>query len=131
MTGTANDPKTLRLLKAELQFIEMGGYHRAHRTAWRPPAIFLDSPTCINFATPYKVHPCDECALMQFVPADYRQSALPCQYIPLTEHGETVKSAEAWLEQREIEDLVKAWLRKTIGELEEKLRRSAEQSQVA
>lgn len=91
--------------------------------------MFLDSPTCLNFATPYKVHACDECVLMQFVPAERQKESTPCHHIPLTDAGDTVKSAEAWADQDELEDLVKAWLRRAIGQLEETLRNSAPQQQ--
>lgn len=124
MAATEEDSRALEKLKAQLDFIEKGGYRQPSHTPWRPPAIFLDSPTCLNFGSPYKVHSCDECVLMQFVPAERRKENIPCRHIPLTEAGDTVKSAEAWADQSELEDLVKAWLRRTIRQLEETLRNS-------
>ena len=59
---------------------------------------------------------------MRFVPDEFRKVRVPCHHIPLTEAGDTVKSVEAWADQRELEDMVKAWLRRTMGQLEETLR---------
>ena len=39
----------LDVLKAELQFLEKGGYRHTARAEWRPQFIFQDSPTCLNF----------------------------------------------------------------------------------
>lgn len=127
MNAQNTDSETLQRLKAQLDFIEAGRYRQSSRTPWRPPAVFLDSPTCLNFGTSYGVHPCDECVLMRFVPAERRKASIPCHHIPLTEAGDTVKSVEAWADQDELEDLVKAWLRRTIALLEQRLGISAEE----
>src|SRR5216683_336770 len=39
----------LDVLKAELAFLEKGGYGRSPHESWRQPLIFEDSPTCMNF----------------------------------------------------------------------------------
>ena len=63
-----DDRNLLEVLKFELEFLEQGGYGRLPRESWRPRFVFEDSPTCMNFNS--KDHdPCEECLLMQFVPA--------------------------------------------------------------
>ena len=45
-----NDKRNLvTVLKAELEFVEKGGYRNISLSAWRPQFIFQDSPTCLNF----------------------------------------------------------------------------------
>ncbi len=121
MVPSEEDCGTLDKLKAQLDFIEKGGYRQPGHTPWRPPAIFLDSPTCLDFAIRHKGRPCNQCVLMRFVPNERRKEGVPCHHIPLTEAGDTVKAAEAWADEEELEDLVKAWLRRTIAQLEETL----------
>jgi hypothetical protein len=38
----------LEVLKAELEFLQMGGYRHASRVGWRPEFMFQDSPTGLN-----------------------------------------------------------------------------------
>jgi hypothetical protein len=103
----------LEVLKAELDFIEKGGYGRSVRTPWKPTSIFQDSLTCINFGDPARSRPCDECLLMEFVPPASRSESVPCHCIPLSQSGETVESLVEQEGQEELEESVKAWLRKT------------------
>lgn len=109
----------LEVLKFELEFLEKGGYGRSPRAAWRPPRIFEDSPTCLNFALVEKVHPCCECELMPLVPEQDRDKAVPCDHIPLNAAGETVESIYRYGSQHEMEDVLKEWLRTTIRRLEQ------------
>ena len=45
----ANDDRDLlTVLKAELAFLEKGGYRHSPSARWRPQFIFEDSPTCMN-----------------------------------------------------------------------------------
>jgi hypothetical protein len=45
-----NDKRNLvDVLKAELEFLEKGGYRHTARAAWRPQFVFQGSPTCLNF----------------------------------------------------------------------------------
>ena len=44
-----NRQQLAAILKAELAFLERGGYRRGPRYPWRPNFVFEDSPTCINF----------------------------------------------------------------------------------
>jgi len=50
--------KTTELLKAQLDFIEKGGYGRSVKTPWPPTSVFQDFLSCLNFADPEKTHPC-------------------------------------------------------------------------
>jgi hypothetical protein len=112
-----DDRDLLEVLKLELEFLEKGGY-RSSRTVWRPEFIFEDSPTCLNFGSPQRSRPCDECLLMQLVPPERRSERVPCRYIPLNAAGETVDSAYRTGTQLELEKALADWLRATIRRLE-------------
>jgi hypothetical protein len=114
-----DDRDVLEVLKAELDFIEKGGYGRSVRTPWLPTSTFQDSLTCINFGDPTHSRPCEECLLMQFVPAERRKEKVPCHHIPLSEKGETVDVLEHWENQADMEEAVRKWLKATIKRLEE------------
>ena len=114
-----DDRDVLEVLKAELDFIEKGGYGRSVRTPWKPTSIFQDSLSCINFGDPEMGRPCDECLLIEFVPPDRRSETVPCHQIPLSVGDETVESISRRGNQDELEDAVKNWLRATISRLEE------------
>lgn len=115
---TKDDRDVLETLKAELSFIEQGGYGRSVRTPWKPTAIFQDSLSCLNFGDAKRSHPCEECLLMQFVPPDQRSEDVPCHHIPLNAEGETVVKFEHIEKQAEMEEAVKNWLRTAINKLE-------------
>ncbi len=108
----------LEVLKAELEFLEKGGYHHPAHAAWRPQLMFQDSPTCLNFDCTQQRKPCSECVLMQLVPEDLRSKKIPCRYIPLDEKGETVDSFYSSGTQEELETVVTQWLKTTIARLE-------------
>ena len=114
-----DDPDLLELLKAELSFLEQGGYGRSVRTPWRPTLAFRDSPTCLNFSDPARPHPCSECQLMPLVPQDQHGGDMPCHHIPLDAEGRTVENFERWGTQAELEGAMAAWLRRTIARLEQ------------
>ncbi len=109
---------TLEVLKAELDFIEQGGYGRSVRTPWKPTSIFQGSLSCLNYGYPYRAHPCDECLLDDFVPEGKHTAAIPCHHIPLDAEGETVEELELADNQGLLEEKVKAWLRARIEEIE-------------
>jgi hypothetical protein len=109
----------LQVLRAELAFLERGGYRRIRRYPWRPNFVFEDSPTCINFNDSEHPQPCAECLLMQFVPEDRRETHFPCRHIPLTPRGETVNSFYEWGTQEEMENALRDWLQRTITLLEQ------------
>jgi hypothetical protein len=106
-------------LRAELAFIESGGYRNPARTLWRPQFIFEDSPTCINRDSTKPRRPCSDCALAEFVPEGFGRKHYPCRYIPLNERGETVDSLYRTGTQKELETAVVKWLEGTIKRLEE------------
>ena len=113
-----DDRDILDVLKAELDFIEKGGYGRSPRTPWKERSAFQDSLTCINYTYPEKVHPCDECHLIDFVPGEDRSQEVPCHFIPLNEAGTTLADLEAEDDQKKLEEALKRWLRDRIREIE-------------
>ncbi len=115
----SNDPRDiLDVLKFELNFLEQGGYGRSVRTPWKPTSIFLDSPSCINFNDSSRPHPCNECALTDFVPLKRQEEDTPCHHIPLNTQGETVYTMERQRERIDLEDALRKWLRNTIERIE-------------
>ena len=113
-----DDRDILEVLKFELAFLEQGGYGRSVRTPWKPTSIFQDSLSCLNFGEPEKVHPCSECLLIDFVPAEERAAEVPCHHIQLNASGETVDSVNRYDHQQELEEKVKGWLRAAIQRIE-------------
>ena len=118
MSTDERDP--LELLKAELDFIEKGGYGRSVRTPWKPTSVFQDSLSCLNYGYPYRAHPCSECLLDDFVPVGQHATLVPCHHIPLDAEGETVEELELADNQQLLEEKVKAWLRARIKEIEDR-----------
>src|SRR3712207_1206764 len=119
MTTTTRDGRDiLEVLRAELDFVEKGGYGRSVRTPWRPTSVFQDSPTCINYGYPYRAHPCGECFLDELVPPEHRAEAVPCHHLTLDAAGTTVDDIESEENQSKLEEKVKAWLRARIKEVE-------------
>ena len=116
---TNDERDILETLRAELDFIEKGGYGRSVRTPWQPKSLFQDSLSCLNYGYPYRVHPCSECLLNDFVPRERRSEVVPCHHIPLDGEGETVETLELKENQAQLEERVKAWLRARIREIEE------------
>ena len=113
-----DDRDVLEVLKFELGFIEKGGYGRSVRTPWKATSAFQDSVTCINFGDPLRTDPCDECLLIQFVPAERRSENVPCHHIPLNRSGETIATVEDGGRHEQMEEDVKEWLRATIKRIE-------------
>ena len=108
----------LEVLKAELEFLEKGGYGRAPREPWRPACDFEDSPSCINFGAKQDRAPCADCTLIGLVPPEARAEKIPCRHIRLTASGETLDSLYRYGDEYEIEETVRNWLHKTIARLE-------------
>jgi len=113
-----DDRDILDLLRSELDFLEKGGYGRSVKTPWKETSPFRDSLTCVNYALSKKAHPCSECHLIDFVPADKRDEELPCHSIPLNEAGATVEDLEFENNQAKLEEALKGWMRSKIQELE-------------
>jgi len=111
-----DDRDILEVLRAELEFIEQGGYGRSVRTPWKAKSAFQDSLTCINYGYDHKVHPCSECHLIDSVPEDRRSEEVPCHFIPLDEWGMTLDQLESG--QQKLEEALKGWLRAKIKEIE-------------
>jgi len=88
----------LNTLKLELEFCELGGYkpsvpgrlpararendpismflfHESTRESRKERSVFQDSPSCLNYGLPVGEHPCSECWLIDFVPAEKRGEA--------------------------------------------------------
>jgi hypothetical protein len=123
---TTDERDRLETLKAELDFIEKGGYGRRVRTPWKPTSVFQDSLSCINYGYPYRARPCNECLLDDFVPEGKRAAPVPCHHIPLDAEGDTVEGLELAENQQLLEEKVKAWLRARIAELEQRRDAAAE-----
>jgi hypothetical protein len=108
----------LEVLKAELNFIEKGGYGKPAGEPWVSTSIFQDSLSCLNLGDPVRSHACSECLLIDFVPPEDQGEVVPCHHIPLTNNGETVESIEWGGDQQGLEESVKQWLRATIARVE-------------
>jgi hypothetical protein len=115
---TRDDRDPLEVLKAELEFVEKGGYGRSVKTPWQPTSIFQDSPSCLNLGDLEKTHPCTDCLLIDFVPAEARSQDVPCHHIPLNANAETIDELEWKEDQRRTEQVLKNWLDETIKLLE-------------
>lgn len=115
-----DDRDILELLKEELAFIEQGGYGRSVRTPWLPKSAFQDSLTCINYADPDRIHPCNECHLVDFVSSEHLSEEVPCHFIPLNETGETIADLEAQDNQGRLEATLKQWMKAKIKQIEER-----------
>jgi len=116
---TNDDRNILELLKDELNFIEKGGYGRSVHIPWMRKSTFQDSLTCINYGYPHRIHPCNECHLLDFVSPEHQSTEIPCHYIPLNEAGETIYDLEADANDARLARKVSDWLRARIEELEE------------
>lgn len=109
----------LDVLRFELSFVQDGGYGRSPHVPWRAPAIFEDSPICLNFADPARPHACETCLLEQFVPQERRKEAVPCRFIELTELGESVEDFYRTGTQADMEKALAGWLRTQIQKIEQ------------
>lgn len=108
----------LDVLKAEVEFLEKGGYQNPTHAQWRPQFIFEDSPTCLNYGSPTPRKPCTDCVLIDLVPQERRKEKTPCRHIPLNLQGETIDSLYRSGTREELEAAVSAWLKSTIRRLE-------------
>ncbi len=112
----------LKVLKAELEFLNGGRYARLAEASWRPVYVFEDSCACVNHDYNVGSTPCGDCVLAQLVPPDFRSAKFPCRHIPLNAGGETLDSLYRYSDEHEIEETVRFWLQATIAELEEQRR---------
>ena len=113
----SNHEDVLQLLKAELKFLEAGGYRDSGR-AWRRRYVFEESPSCPNYSDLARAHQCTECWLMQFVPAVYRDEQVPCRFVQLSSNGVSVDSLYRCATAKETEEALSKWLHDRINQLE-------------
>jgi hypothetical protein len=111
----ATTNERLVVLRNELQFLDRCGYRSPIQ--WRSPRIFEDSPTCPK--DPWAACPHGDCVLLDFVPEQSRQEAIPCRHIPLDESGETLETLYTTATNEEIQKTLREWLLKTIAGLEQ------------
>lgn len=115
----ANDErKLLAVLKAELAFLEHGGYHKAPTDRSHSQFIFEDSPTCLNFGGAEHPRPCSECVMTSLVPADCLGEKFPCRHITLNKAGFTADTYYRLGTFEEAEACAQTWLHKMIVVLE-------------
>ena len=107
----------LELLKAELKFVETGGYRRCSRSPWRAAYVFEESPSCPNYSDPSRPHRCADCWLMEFVYPDLRDEQIPCRFVQLTPDGVSVDSLYRYGTPVETEQVLRRWLSERIREL--------------
>ena len=130
----------LNALKLELKFCELGGYKpsvpgrlparasendpismfpfdRSTRECGKERSVFRDSPSCLNYGLPVREHPCSECWLIDFVPAERRGEAVPCHNIPRNERGDTVATLGGPGNAPEVQEAVLDWFRRMIKQL--------------
>jgi hypothetical protein len=110
----------IRLLEAELDLIEGGGYGQPAGEPLAERPMFYHSLVCINhWEVPDHDSECHEnCVLLDAVPGAHRHEKLPCHFIPLNASGDTVHSLEECGGNREqVQEQVKKWLRATIQRL--------------
>lgn len=109
----------IRLLEAELDLIEGGGYASPAGQPGKDQPLFYHGIACINhWLVPGHKPEChDDCVLLPAVPEKHRAEALPCHFIPLNESGDTVASLERRGDRERLQEAVKAWLRVTIARL--------------
>jgi len=114
----ANQQVLLDALKFELNFLEHGGYDRSVREPSKELSVFRESPSCLNYGSVERMHPCSECFLINFVPAEKRGESVPCHHIPLNDRGETLEALQGYGRDSRVQEAMHDWLRKTIAELE-------------
>jgi len=117
-----NRAEVLERLKAELAFLEGGGYRRSAHWPWRAGYIFEESPSCPNFHDKTRSHRCVDCWLMEFVEPERRTDEFPCRFVQLTPNGMTIDSLYCCSTESESEEVLRSWLRGRIQEIENQLR---------
>ena len=130
----------LNALKLELEFCERGGYKplvgryparasendpisvfhfdESKREMRKERSVFQDSPSCLNYGLAVRAHPCSECWLIDFVPAEKRGETVPCHHIPLNNRGETVATLGGPGDAPDVQEAVLDWLRRTVQQVE-------------
>ena len=133
----AEDPESgdtkplLEALKYELYFLERGGYCFEQSVSPKSKLFFRDSVTCLNYGSLDTRESCSKCVLARFIPEPNKDSELACHCIPLNELGDTLASMPNKKDPKEIEELVRNWLRAKIRELENSTARARTRSRAA
>ena len=111
----------IRLLEAEIDVIEAGGYGSPAGQPSDEKPMFYHSLACINhWLVPGHEPEChDDCVLLPWVPAEHKNNAQPCHFIPLNATGDTVKTLEQKVGREQLEQQVKHWLQATVKQLKE------------
>jgi hypothetical protein len=117
----ASKSNLIRLLEAELDFLEGGGYASPAGQPGKERRIFDQSLVCINhwFVPGHKPECHEDCALLDAVPPEHKAAGLPCHFIRLNEAGDTVASLEQTGDRDRLQAEVGAWLRRTIQRLKQ------------
>lgn len=113
-----DDRNTLDVLKAELNYVQKGGYGRSPREPWRAHLVFEDSPCCMNYDSKANPAPCSECVLMQYVPPGKRSENFPCRHITVTPKGDTLLELYRGATDQDIEEAMTYWLQREIAKIE-------------
>jgi hypothetical protein len=113
-----DERELLAVLKAELAFLESGGYRNGLGARPRQKFVFEDSPTCLNFGKIKNPRPCRGCVMTTLVPADCLGEKIPCRHIPLNQAGFTIDTYYRLGTFEEAESATRTWLRKIIANLE-------------
>jgi hypothetical protein len=114
----AHQQTLLDALRFELSFLEHGGYDRSVREPRKELSVFRDSPSCLNYASAERTHPCSECLLINFVPDDKRGESVPCHHIPLNDLGDTLETLQGYGRDFDVQEAMRGWLRKKIADLQ-------------
>jgi hypothetical protein len=113
-----DDRNLLDVLRFELRFLDAGGYEPSVRQPRLEKEVFLDSPSCINYADPARSRPCTECALLDFVPENKRNEENPCHHIPFDERGDSIANMGGSATKPHVQTTFRGWLVKMIETLE-------------
>lgn len=118
-----NKAELIKLLEAELDVIEAGGYGNPAGQPAQDKPMFYHSLACINhWLVPGHEPEChDDCVLMPWVPSTHKGEGLPCHFIPLNASGDTVMSLDQKGNRERVEEEVKNWLRGTIHRLKQEV----------
>lgn len=108
----------LAALRAELEFLDNGGYGHTFRSAWRPTLLLRDSRVCPNSGNGSAHHECSECFLMDWVPANAAGELFPCHHIRLNQAGDTIATLQHAGTQTELDTKYRAWLCALIKKIE-------------
>jgi len=115
----ATTAELIDTLKMEILLLERGGYQPSVHQPHTDPKIFRDSLTCLNVGLEEKKEPCSSCVLARFIPDELKSRPGDlCHLIPLNERGDTIASLRVAGDDQRMKDIVLAWLRRTVAQLE-------------